>query len=390
MRTGSWGSIGLIYLIPTIAGGAIGKLIPLVPDIARSLDSSPQAVAWLISAISAVSVVLAPVGGLVADRLGDRPLIAIGLVVATIGNVTDVFALSFNALLGARLIEGAGFLCMTLGSTAMMVRTIPTERQPAAMSLLATAMPVGVGFSVALAGLAAGDHWRNAFWVHGGLTASALLIVRFLPVWTPAQAGSRTGSVSWWTVLTASGPLSLSLGTGISTIVLFGLGALFPTFLMETHHLSAAQAGAFGVISYPASILGSLMFGGIISRYKNVRMMILFSLIAVAVSGAVAFVPTLGVSASAAVLCLFYLIGGVVGAIAMSRLPTVVPNPNAMGTTSSLYMLLVNVGILVGAPLTFGAYGAGGASGVAILAIACPVATLLLWYFNPRVSAAQG
>jgi len=79
MKAGSWPSIILIYLFSVCAGGAIGKIIPLVGVLAQALHVGPDRAAWLISAVLPASVVLAPFGGALSDRLGDRRLTAIGL-----------------------------------------------------------------------------------------------------------------------------------------------------------------------------------------------------------------------------------------------------------------------------------------------------------------------
>ncbi|HZV09705.1 MAG TPA: MFS transporter, partial [Novosphingobium sp.] len=123
MKAGSWPSIILIYLFSVCAGGAIGKIIPLVGVLAQALHVGPDRAAWLISAVLPASVVLAPFGGALSDRLGDRRLTAIGLAVMIAANGAQWLATGYGALLAARLVEGGGFVCLTLGPAAMMMRS---------------------------------------------------------------------------------------------------------------------------------------------------------------------------------------------------------------------------------------------------------------------------
>lgn len=385
MRAGSWPSIVLIYVFTVIAGAAIGKMVPIMPDVVRETGASLESAAWLISIISAASVLAAPFSGVLSDRFGDRNLMAGGFVIMALANLGNWAAHDFTMLTVTRMIEGCGFICVCLGATAMMARTTAGPRQGIAMSLMSTGIPFGVGLGLSLAGQLAGPHWRDVFLGHAALLAVMLVLVTLTPAWTRSTEKMEQAQPSWWSVASASGPSLLALGILISTIAMFGFGTLFPNYAVQTFGLTPAAAAAYGLLSYPASILGSLAIGWFATRF-GMRVMILGSLLLLTLSGIGIFVPALGLNGDVAVLFVFYAVGGMVGAIGMSSLPHVTPSPSAMGITSSLFMQGANLGILVGAPITYFAYAHGQAAGIGILTVICTSLTFLCWYFQPQIA----
>ena len=390
MRPGSWGSIFLIYLYIVLGGSSMGKIIPVVPDIAQAMNCSMQTAAWFISVVAVAALLLAPLGGELTDRMGDRKVLLIGVLASLIGTGGDIVARNVHELMATRSIEGVGFICLSLGSTAMMVRTVQGPRQVVAMAIASTGVPLGIGIAQALGGLAAGGaNWRDVFWGSGIILAISLFGLLLMPGWKPTRSAGHVNA-SWVNVASKSGPLRLALGIGVATIILFGLGTLFPVFLEQAHGLSPAQANAFGVVSFPSSIIGSLMLGGILTRFKNVAALIWFSLVVMAVTGIAAFIPALGVNFSVASLVLFYVVGGMLGGIAMSRLPTVAPNPAAIGVTTGLFLQGSNLGILIAPPIIFFCYySQRGLGAVMGLILACTILTLWLWAFDKKIAAAQ-
>lgn len=385
MRANSWPSILLIFLFTVVAGGAVGKVIPLLADMAAETGTHVQTATWIISAISVASVLLAPFGGAIMGKIGDRRLIAVGLAIMLLANLGISTLDGFTGFLVARMIEGTGFIFVTLGAIAMMLRTTTRARQGQAMSLISTGLPLGVGISLALGGLAAG-HWRMAFAVHAIVLAAMLILLRFTPRWSKHIVRGDDAPPNWWAVARMPGPLQLALGIFVATIIMFGFGTLFPSWAMSTFGLSAARAAAYGLLAYPASVIGSLIVGGLVLKV-NQRRLILLSFILLAALGSAVFQPALGLNVAAALLFGYYIVCGMVGGIGMAQLPKVVPSPAVIGMTTSLYMQAANLGMLVGAPIMYFTFSVHGATGVAILTLLCSGTTFACWYFLPTVAA---
>ncbi|MFV0643903.1 MAG: MFS transporter [Sphingomonadaceae bacterium] len=377
MRAG-WISYGLIYLYAVISGGSVGKLIPLVGDMAKTTHVSLSEAAWLISVISAASVLLAPFSGAMTDRLGDRKIIVAGLSVMILANVLMWPMSSFAALLAGRLLEGAGFIAVSVGTIAMVVRTTEGARQPLAMAVISTSVPLGVGLFLGFGGLFAGPNWQWVFPAHALCLAVMLALSALLPAWVKPEKNSSNAGAGMGAVLRSAGPAGLSLGICIATIAMFGFGALFPTYASGTFGVSPAVAAGYGMFSYPASIIGSLIVGPV-AMHHGVGKLSLAAFALLALTGSAIFFPITGLWGSAAILFCFYIAGGMVGAIGMARLPHIIPSPDATGATTSLYMIGANAGMLIGAPIVFTVFTNAQSAGMMVLACFCALAPLVLW-----------
>jgi len=374
----SWPSILLVYLFAVVAGASIGKMIPLISVIAAETGVRLETASWLISCISLASILAGPSGGTMADRLGDRRMIAIGIVIMIAANFLNWLSRDFISLLLSRMVEGLGFFLLSLGATTMMVRTAGPKRRAFAMSLMSTSVPLGVGLSIALAGQISGVHWRMIFLLHIAILGIMLALVWLSPRWVAPAGHDQHQQYGWGTVLRAPGLAWLSMGILIATIAMFGLGALFPTYATQAFGMTMADTALVGLIAYPASIVGSFIVGFLPSGVTGNRFLLLIMTL-LAVTGAAAFLPVLGIAASVVLLSLFYILGGMVGAFGMTRLPGLAPAPSALGRSTGLYILASNFGMLIGAPIVFGTYAMGGSTGMICLIALCAAATLFLW-----------
>lgn len=380
MKPGSWGLILVIFFMTVICGASAGKMIPLLPDMARDFNISMPTAAWLISAVTVISVVIAPFSGVFSDKFGDKTILIVGLLVLVVSNIANYLAPNFTSMMVSRTIEGIAFISIALGAVAMMARTAEGQKLPIAMSIVSVGVPLGVGLGLVFAGFVAGPNWKNAFLWHAALGTICVIVALFLPKAEISQQNNGSQpDVNWFKVALTENPFRLALGGLLNTIVMFGFGMLFTTFAVETHHLSPQQAAGFGILSYPASVIGSLAIGKMMEKNGNLRTMIIGVVVLTTIFGSLIFMPALGLQLSAASLFFFYLFGGMLGAMAVSRFPAASPSPATIGITASLFMQFANAGMLISPPIVMYVYKSFGAYGTSLLAFVCLGLTLLAW-----------
>ncbi|MGH7125894.1 MAG: MFS transporter, partial [Stellaceae bacterium] len=79
-----------------------------IPDIARSLDTTPLRLSLAVTAYVLTLAVFIPISGWLADRFGSRRIFLAALIIFTIGSALCGLAQSFAMLVLTRALQGVG------------------------------------------------------------------------------------------------------------------------------------------------------------------------------------------------------------------------------------------------------------------------------------------
>jgi EmrB/QacA subfamily drug resistance transporter len=180
-----------------------------LPHAQRALGFSNAQRQWVITAYALAFGSLLLVSGRIADRIGRRTAILIGLVVFGAGSALGGAAPNFGLLVAARVIQGVGGSLLAPAALATMTVTFTDPKERArAFSVFG-----GIGAVGGAVGLLAGGvltehlNWRWTLYVNLGIAAVTLLGA--LAVMShDAPSEKRDIDV---------------LGTGLVTVGLFGL-----------------------------------------------------------------------------------------------------------------------------------------------------------------------
>ena len=240
-------------------------------DLMRDLAIGPEALGALTGAFFfGFSAMQIPVGFLF-DRYGPRKTVAGMLVLATVGGAVFTLAPDWPTLLAGRVLMGAGFGVMLIGSMVVITRWFPPNLFSQVTSLV---LAIGLlGNLAATSPLAWGTQlfgWRGIFTAVVAFTALAAcavwLIVRDAPPGhpflsrtpeTPREMLQGLGEVLRNPTLKFI--LALNFCNYACTFTVLGLWG--GPFLREVHGLTAVQAGHVllaGVVAYQ---VGMLTFG---------------------------------------------------------------------------------------------------------------------------------
>jgi len=230
----------------TLAIGFIMAMIDVtavnvaLPDIARSLTVPLSGLVWVVDAYTLMFAALLFARGALADRFGARIAYVAGLVVFILGSVLCGAARTEQALIAARLIQGASAAMFMPSSLSLITIQYEDSRTRARMIGIWAAM---VGLGATMGPLVGGvlTHmfgWRSVFWVN--------IPVGILGLYLIQQHGPKTHGLKI--------PLALK-GHSLSVI---GLGSLsFVLIEGPTRGWSAPRilmAGMAAVVSVLAII----------------------------------------------------------------------------------------------------------------------------------------
>jgi len=99
-------------------------------DLMRDLAIGPQALGWLTGAFFFGFAAMQIPGGFLFDRYGPRKTVVGMLVLATIGGSVFTLAPDWTTLLVGRVLMGAGFGVMLIGSMVVISRWFPPCSPP--------------------------------------------------------------------------------------------------------------------------------------------------------------------------------------------------------------------------------------------------------------------
>ena len=240
-------------------------------DLMRDLAIGPEALGALTGAFFFGFAAMQIPCGFFFDRFGPRRTVAGMLVLATIGITVFTLAPSWPILLTGRVLMGAGFGAMLIGSMVVISRWFPPDR----FSTL-TAMVLSIGLlgnlaaTTPLAWASQAVGWRAAFGAVAVFTALATiavwLVVRDAPPGHPFLARTpeppRQMLQGLMEVLhnrRLRPILALNFCNYACTFTVQGLWG--GPFLREVHGLSPIEAGNVLLSAVIAYQLGMLCFG---------------------------------------------------------------------------------------------------------------------------------
>ncbi len=236
---------------------------PLFPDIIDHYGISRSAVSILIVAVNVVLTAFLIPGGVIASRLGTRKAAAISGLLMSIG-VLVVVAPNFWAIVGARLVFGAGAGILLPATTAIATEWFGQKERPlmVGLSLAGQGLGVAIGMFVSVPLADALGGWQAVLALYGAIgllgTAAWLFLGKASPIsTTPVSAFSISQVVE---VFREKNAILLSLA-GVGPFAVFvAFATWLPTYYHEARNMPLEQASSLvamvpvmGIIINPIS-----------------------------------------------------------------------------------------------------------------------------------------
>ncbi len=112
-----------------------GAIIPVLPLYAESFGVSQTAIGMTVAVYGLARLVVALPSGRIADRLGRRSTLAIGGLISGAGNLWCAYASSYDELVVARFVAGAGAGLTLTAGTIVLADITSIERRGRVMAI---------------------------------------------------------------------------------------------------------------------------------------------------------------------------------------------------------------------------------------------------------------
>ncbi len=289
----------LVYAV-TITGILSNSLLaPAIPDILDHFDKPDSSAGLLVAVGSIPGIVVAPLIGIMADRLGRRAVLVPCLVIFGVFGLVAATAQTFTVLILARLAMGFGSAGMINLAVVLIGDHFPNPvertriigRNSAVLTVGLAIIPLTSGLVTDLAG------WRWALAIYSLSLVSGVAAFVMLDRSRPAAVGSIREQLGGARIALRNPVIITTLVVGVLLFALvFGVFlTVLPSHLENEFGLSAGWRGA--VIAVPAvpSTLMAFNLGRLKSRFGRAA-----TILACALGWAIAFTviasaPLLGI-----------------------------------------------------------------------------------------------
>lgn len=291
----AWTVTGLLTVVFVFSFVDRQILNLLVGPIQKDLGLSDTEVSLLqgFGFVATYVLLSIPIGRLV-DTRRRISIIAFGVAFWSLATAACGMARSFSGLFVARAGVGVGEATLTPAAWSLLADYFPAHRRSLPFSVFLMGPYLGVGIAMIAGGLVmeglAGSGrlelpllgsvapWQATFFAVAapGILLTALLLLvpepsrKGLAAGTSPEAASYRDVIAW---VSAHHRIYVALLIGVPCIVLvlYGLQAWIPTYLLRVHGMSLGEAGTqYGTIALFAGSLGVLS-GPFVGRYLERR-----------------------------------------------------------------------------------------------------------------------
>lgn len=242
-------------------------LSPLLLDLAAVFGVSEARIGLLVTAFTAPPIVLIPLAGILADRIGRKPLLVVGLALFGVAGAAVGLIRSFEVALALRFFQGIGF-ALAMPLTITVLGDVYEGSREATVQGFRTAgnfftNMVGPVVAAVLLGLA----WQYPFALYLVTLPVAVWVWMVLPATAPKMESSLRKYVQDLLTLVRRPDMAAILLTfGLRFVVFYGFLTYVSFLGKQTIGLTTVAVGVMTAVKAVASVAGSTQAGRLTIR----------------------------------------------------------------------------------------------------------------------------
>ena len=351
-----WDIVAIAFAAGFMVGMQVGKVPPALPMLQAELELSRVVAGLIASSYYAIGAVLGVAGGLLVDRLGIRRMVVVGGAAMALASAAGGLADNGGPLLAARIVEGFGFVTLTVAGPKMLVSAADAGVRRFLLGVWGTYMPIGIALSlvIATASLEA-IGWRGLWFVNAGLIL--LFVAVFLQGaarkrWrAPAVSGGGFDAAGVRAILARPGPWLFGLSFAIFAVEWQALMAWLPTFLIETQARALTGAALFTALFVLVTAAVSIACARLLQRGVARWPLLAITFAGMGVSAAALFAPFTPDDAKLPLALCFALASGPLPAVCFEGGVAHAPSPGQVAMAGGFVAQGAALGAVLGPPL---------------------------------------
>ncbi|RKG50618.1 MFS transporter [Acinetobacter cumulans] len=318
----------------------IGKLPAAIPILQAELGLSLVQSGLLLSCIQCAGMCFALLIGSYVSKLGLKRCVLLGLSLLTLASICAGLTQSVLSLFSMRIIEGFGFLLVTLSGPALIRELAPIQSLPAKMGLWAAYMGGGVGIALITAPMLIQSwSWSVVWFSYALITLSFLIgIAWFIPNTTPSSQAVPLKSLIKLTLQHQPAWL-LALIFGTYAGQWFALVGFLPT-IYEQNHIAPTLAGLLTASVSIANAVGTFICGLLLQRGLQAKLLVILGFVVLIACALLFYIAkdSLPFMLQYVLVFGFSLFGGLVAGSIFAQALHFAPSPMAISTTVGMIL----------------------------------------------------
>ncbi len=381
-----WMNLALIWLLYFSFGMVIRAIAPLVTPILKDLQLSYTQMGFILGSWQLTYIMTAILAGTIIDKWGVRKSLMAGTIVIALSSVLRYFPKSFEGMLGAVLLFGAGGSMISVGCPKAIFVWFTEKNRGTAVGIYLTGAWLGGIFSLtctnSLIMPLMGQSWRYTFAFYGLFTFMTGVLWWFLVREKESRVGRKEAGIAevfCRLIKVRNVQVVLTLGF-FSFIIIHGFSNWLPKFL-EINGLSPSLAGVMAAVSLAAGVPALLIIPRLIPTPSRGRFLALSACLTM-VSLVIVF-ATSGMIQLMGLVLFGFITSPIVSILTLILMDTPQVGSEAMGSAVGMFFCIAEIGGFTG-PLIIGAlidFTGAFLSGTILLVVLCLVfsgLTLLL------------
>jgi MFS family permease len=345
----------LVFGVGVTAALHIGKLPVAIPVLQDALALSLVQAGFLLSLVQLAGMTLGLFVGLLADRVGPRRVMQVGLLLLAAGSALGALAPGVRWLLASRVVEGLGFLLAVLPAPGLLrQRVLHAPTLSRALGWWGAYMPLGTALALLLgAALIGAVGWRGTWLVLSALAVLACAVFSWRvapPAAMAAPAGVAALGPRLQRTLRSGGPWLVALAFLLYSGQWLAVIGFLPTLYHQAGY-SGAALGALTALAAGVNVLGNVGAGRLLASGARPGRVLQVAYLSMALGAAVAFGGVGPVWLQYGAVLVFSAVGGLIPGTLFGVAVHPAPDADTVSTTVGWMQQLSSLGQFLGPPL---------------------------------------
>lgn len=231
-----------------------------LPAMQKSMPDRSLAQIETLATVPTISVVvMVLLSGWIAQHIGAKRTVGIGLLLVGVGGTLPAFVTSYPVILVSRLVLGAGFGLFNSLAVSLLSHFFSGNEKATALGFQNAFQSIGSAVMTFLAGLLLNINWHWSFLVY--LAAFPILIVFWIFVPVVKQDQPVKGVMAGQKV--SPGVIGLALLSMVYVCIQAGFTVRIPTIVTDAGYASATEVSNCQSIATIVGMIAGFLFGAV-------------------------------------------------------------------------------------------------------------------------------